>query len=314
MRNEFPKGYTSLTECAELFGISTREQVSKDCKNHKEIECLRDEKTKRAYAVSIASYQEFLENNSKTKRGNLGNILLGERKKPAQFQNPKAIYPLLRRGFNHVIASDAEGNIYNLTTMTRYATDQNKTSSDGYISIKLLYKGKFKSYHAHQIVAMCQLRNRCGKRYVHHIDLIKTNNAVCNLIWVTIKEHKELHTLYDRGDMDTYYKRIAEIARDNDTPLDVYKVSDGNYTVGSGLDLYLTKNGNQAFLEEKAIQSKDILLAELKTENGESIPATNSLYYWLKTLKPNVRKRMLDYAVRLTKEDEEVAKMKGETE
>ena len=303
MKKEFPRGYTSVSECAEKFGVS-KERVSVICKGNPEIKRKVDEKTGKIWAVNIKSYRQFLENSSKAKRGSLGNMFLDERKKLPQFQSPKAMFPLLYKGFDHVIATDADGNIYNLSTMTQYTTDPTKTNSNGYVCVTLLYKGKKKSFGVHQIVAMCQLRNRRRKKYVHHIDIIKTHNDVGNLIWVTRKEHKELHALHDRRDKDAYDRRIAEIARDNNEPSDVYKVSDDNYTVGSGLDLYLTESGNRAYLGNQIIQSKDILLAELKTEDGKSLPAANSLYYWLKTLKPHVRKRMLDYAVRLTQEDE----------
>ncbi len=69
--------------------------------------------------------------------------------------------------------------------------------------------------YAHKYVAVFFCPNKKGKRIVHHIDLNKRNNYAANLLWVTDSEHWNLHGLYNKGDMEAYYRRVLEIYEDN---------------------------------------------------------------------------------------------------
>ena len=67
----------------------------------------------------------------------------------------------------------------------------------------------------HRYVALFFCPNAKHKRIVHHIDCEKLNDNANNLLWVTSGEHSELHSIFNKGNIDFYYKRIAEILRDN---------------------------------------------------------------------------------------------------
>ena len=63
----------------------------------------------------------------------------------------------------------------------------------GHIEYLLHKQGKTFSKQAHRLVALAFIPNPQNKPEIHHINKIKTDNRVENLMWVTRKEHHALH-------------------------------------------------------------------------------------------------------------------------
>lgn len=74
---------------------------------------------------------------------------------------------------------------------------------------------KFVSVYIHSLVAYYFCKGWHFKNVVHHIDGNTLNNCATNLIWVTNKEHRELHKILNSGDKEAYKKRLTEIQKDN---------------------------------------------------------------------------------------------------
>lgn len=102
--------------------------------------------------------------------------------------------------------------------------------TDGHLFISLYKNGKGKNYKVHFLVAEAFIPNTENKPICHHIDKNKENNVVENLMWVTQKQHKELHpeiyesiskaksisiNQYDlQGNFIRIWKSAEEIARE----------------------------------------------------------------------------------------------------
>lgn len=65
-----------------------------------------------------------------------------------------------------------------------------KYTKQGYQFVILYKEGKSKSMFIHRLVASAFLDNADFKKAVNHKDLVKSNNHVSNLEWVTYKENK----------------------------------------------------------------------------------------------------------------------------
>lgn len=60
----------------------------------------------------------------------------------------------------------------------------------GYFSVFLRnLNGETRHEAIHRLVAEAFIKNTEGKKYIDHIDTVKTNNKVTNLRWVTAKEN-----------------------------------------------------------------------------------------------------------------------------
>lgn len=55
--------------------------------------------------------------------------------------------------------------------------------TDGYMRVKLKYKGVKRDYYVHRLVAMVYVENPEGKTKVRHIDSDRGNNRADNLEW-----------------------------------------------------------------------------------------------------------------------------------
>ena len=80
---------------------------------------------------------------------------------------------------------------YRRTGKERLLTPRKHT--DEHLFVTLTKNKKEKNYKVHVLVAQAFIQNPENKPIAHHIDHNKKNNVVENLIWVTQKQHKELH-------------------------------------------------------------------------------------------------------------------------
>lgn len=74
-----------------------------------------------------------------------------------------------------------------------------KVMRDGYLYIRLSKDKKQLFFNAHRVVATCFIPNPENKKEVNHKNLIKSDNCVSNLEWVTPKENIE-HAVKNRGE------------------------------------------------------------------------------------------------------------------
>ena len=74
------------------------------------------------------------------------------------------------------------------------------SSKNGYISVFLRnLNGETRHETIHRLVAEVFIPNTEGKKYIDHIDTVRTNNKATNLRWVTAKEIRfHLHSRQDR--------------------------------------------------------------------------------------------------------------------
>lgn len=64
-----------------------------------------------------------------------------------------------------------------------------KIDKYGYLVIALSKNGKTRYFGVHRLVAITFIPNIENKPCVNHINEVKTDNRVCNLEWVTVKEN-----------------------------------------------------------------------------------------------------------------------------
>lgn len=74
-----------------------------------------------------------------------------------------------------------------------------KVMHDGYLYARFSKDNKQIFLNAHRVVAKCFIPNPENKKEVNHINLIKSDNRVCNLEWVTPKENIK-HAVNSRGE------------------------------------------------------------------------------------------------------------------
>ena len=59
----------------------------------------------------------------------------------------------------------------------------------GYYVVSLNHNGKSKTFTIHRLIAEASIPNPLNKKFVDHINTIKTDNRIENLRWVTSKEN-----------------------------------------------------------------------------------------------------------------------------
>ena len=71
---------------------------------------------------------------------------------------------------------------------------------DGYLFVSLWYNGKRIHKGIHQLVAECFIINPDPKEktQIHHKDFNILNNKASNLIYLTPKEHREIHNKHNK--------------------------------------------------------------------------------------------------------------------
>ena len=74
-------------------------------------------------------------------------------------------------------------------------------NTDGYLLVGLSKDGHVKKLTVHRLVAEAFIPNPQGLETVNHKDEVKTNNAVCNLEWMSQK---------DNNNYGTRNKRVGE--------------------------------------------------------------------------------------------------------
>lgn len=75
-----------------------------------------------------------------------------------------------------------------------------RSKRDGHLYIKLYQDGKRVNKGIHQLVAESFITNSAPeeKTQIHHIDFNPLNNKSNNLMYVSPKEHRELHNKHDK--------------------------------------------------------------------------------------------------------------------
>lgn len=69
----------------------------------------------------------------------------------------------------------------------------NLNSNNGYLVAELCKNGKLEYKSVHVLVATAFIPNPNGYTVVHHINRIKTDNRVENLMWLSREEHEKEH-------------------------------------------------------------------------------------------------------------------------
>ena len=65
---------------------------------------------------------------------------------------------------------------------------------DGYVKVRLIFKGKDETHRVHRLVAEAFIPNHDGKETINHIDGNKENNCVDNLEWAD--RHQQMEHAY----------------------------------------------------------------------------------------------------------------------
>jgi predicted XRE-type DNA-binding protein len=72
-----------------------------------------------------------------------------------------------------------------------------KMSNAGYLRVLLSFRGVYKNHSVHRLVASVFVENLNNKKYVNHLNGIKTDNKALNLEWCTRSENQ--YHAYENG-------------------------------------------------------------------------------------------------------------------
>ena len=93
------------------------------------------------------------------------------------------------------------------------------SSYNGYLEVKIKYKGKDYKRRVNRLVATEFIPNPKGLPQVNHKDFNKRNNKVENLEWVTNKENIDYTYKYS---MSKTQKKVAKIDKNNNVILEIF--------------------------------------------------------------------------------------------
>ena len=101
------------------------------------------------------------------------------------------------------------GNVFSLC-LNYWHQKKPEKDKDGYYYVFIWYKGQRKRRYIHQLVAEYFVYNPAPneKTIVHHIDYDIHNNHASNLMYVSPKEHSQIHSKHN--------KEVAEMRLKND--------------------------------------------------------------------------------------------------
>ena len=155
-------------------------------------------------------------------------------------------------------------------------------ASNDYLQVGISNHGKTKFWRVHRLVASLFCDNGKYKEKVHHINGDRKDNRAENLVFVNDEEHGKAGSLLNKTK-----GKASDSAEKKE------------------YDAYIDWLREDNKLSERQIKAN---MRWIISNDGEYILATNAAYKWLNTLKPNVGKRMLDYAARIARDDSEAAK------
>ena len=192
------EGFISTTECNKKTGILTR-KIRELCNDGK-IEFYKDKSGK--LWINEKSLDLFLKNNSSIRQGAYGKI------KP----HHKKSYFLIH-GYDYMYATTDDGKVVDFSTGEELSQRPNKEK--GYIQVWLMKNGKRVPKSVHSLVVKTQGDNVLEKNEIHHIDKVKNNNKLSNLLPVWHDEHQQLHKLLEDGKTEEYKQMIKNIRKNN---------------------------------------------------------------------------------------------------
>jgi len=206
----------SAKEAANILGLKNSSGVYHHLQKGHIEGVLVPAKTRRRfkyYEDSVFRYKNVREGNSSA-YGNI-DIAMDEVCKPLlsiKYQSPNA--PFYYPQKQYLVTS--YGYVWDLSNNTKLSAYR---CGNGHYQITILFRGKPTQVLLHRIIAMMFCPNGNFKIFVHHIDCDKANNRAENLIWVTLQEHRALHSLWneckERNDYADYYQKVDEIKRGN---------------------------------------------------------------------------------------------------
>jgi subtilase family serine protease len=90
------------------------------------------------------------------------------------------------KGFELSYKISNYGRVFSLS---KNIIKKNTLGKRGYYTVDLSLNGKRKNVKIHRLIAIHFIPNPECKKYVNHIDGIKTNNSISNLEWCTAMEN-----------------------------------------------------------------------------------------------------------------------------
>lgn len=144
-------------------------------------------------------------------------------------------------GYEGYYEASTEGEI---RSVDRYVNNRNSfvasrimhlnMGPSGYLQVSLSKDGKAKVYKVHRIIAETYIPNPEKKPCIDHINTLRTDNRVCNLRWVTLKENSsnpisKHHLKHGKkkvlGERKKTNKRFKEDAPNKPKPVYRYSLS-----------------------------------------------------------------------------------------
>ena len=148
------------------------------------------------------------------------------------------------------------------------------TRKDGYSTFSLRKNENTKTVYVQNLVAehFCKNYRKITlpneKWEIHHINTQRSNNNSYNLLWVTKKEHTDLHKLWKSGEKREYWEKVDQIIALNETGLELFKIPNDEYENSETYNywLWVDEKGKQAYEE-----GREIPLTSIKMEYAEAI-------------------------------------------